>query len=283
MGELSLVKKKFVLYANRVIMNGKISHSYLFEIDNYDDDFYYIMMFSKMILCNFSYEDVLNSSNSVINLVNQGNYPDIKIIEPDGNWIKKNQLISLKADYSNRSLLGNKRIYIIKYADKLNPYAANTILKFLEEPYDDIIAILVTKNRYHVIDTILSRCQIITLKDNSISFDNNDKMISLFKTLFNPSLFYIKYNYFYNNVLIDKNVAYSMFQNFENVIISFINSKYHDGSLIDDSILSIMNEVSYDKLFFILKTIEEELKKLKYNINYKLWLDSIFSKLSIGG
>lgn len=283
MAELSLVKNNFVLYANRIIMNGKISHSYLFEIDNYDDDFYYILMFSKMILCNSVFEDVLNSSDSVINLINQGNYPDIKIIEPDGNWIKKNQLLSLKKDYSNMSLLGNKRIYIIKNAEKLNSSAANTILKFLEEPYDDTIAILVTKNRYHVIDTVLSRCQIITLKENSISFDNNDEMLSLFKTLFNPSSFYLKYNYYYTNVLTDKNIAYNIFQNFENIIISFINSLYQNECLISDDILNILNDVSYDKLIIILRIIEEELKKLKYNINYKLWLDSIFSKFSIGG
>ena len=55
---------------------------------------------------------------------------------------------------------------IIKETEKLNASSANTILKFLEEPEDGIIAILLTDNRYHVLDTILSRCQILSLKEN---------------------------------------------------------------------------------------------------------------------
>ena len=39
--------------------------------------------------------------------------------------------------------------YIIKNAERLNPSSANTILKFLEEPEDNIIAILLTNNRYN--------------------------------------------------------------------------------------------------------------------------------------
>ena len=52
-----------------------------------------------------------------------------------------------------------------KEADKLNMSSANTILKFLEEPEDDIVAILVANNRYAVIETILSRCQVLSLKN----------------------------------------------------------------------------------------------------------------------
>ena len=52
-------------------------------------------------------------------------------------------------------MLDNKRIYVIKEADKMNLFASNTLLKFLEEPVDDVIAILLTTNRYKIINTVL--------------------------------------------------------------------------------------------------------------------------------
>ena len=71
-------------------------------------------------------------------LIDNGNYPDLKIIEPDGNVIKKVQLLSLQEQFKNKSFLNNKMIYVIKEAEKLNDSSGNTILKFLEEPEEDI-------------------------------------------------------------------------------------------------------------------------------------------------
>ena len=62
-------------------------------------------------------------------------------------------------------------IYIIKNCEKLNSSSANCILKFLEEPEDDIIAILLTDNINMVLPTIKSRCQILNFKNN-----NSNKM-----------------------------------------------------------------------------------------------------------
>ncbi len=47
---------------------------------------------------------------------------------------KKDQLLTLQEDFRMKSIEGSKRIYIISEADKLNVQAANSILKFLEEP-----------------------------------------------------------------------------------------------------------------------------------------------------
>ena len=39
MGELSIVKKNYIDYIDKIISTGRISHAYLFEIDNYDEDY----------------------------------------------------------------------------------------------------------------------------------------------------------------------------------------------------------------------------------------------------
>ena len=50
----------------------------------------------------------------------------------------------------------------------------NTILKFLEEPQAGIIAILITANRYQLLETIISRCQIISLNGQANFLNEKD-------------------------------------------------------------------------------------------------------------
>lgn len=278
----SVIVKNYINYIDKIISNNKVSHAYLFEINDYDKDFKYILDFVKMILCNISYEEISSSDNNIINLIDSNNYPDIKIIEPDGSTIKKGQLLDLQKDYNNKSLLDGKRIYIIKNAEKLNPASGNTILKFLEEPEEDIIAFLVTDNRYHVLETILSRCQVLTLKEDNLSFEEDDDILDLLKCVVKPKDFFIKYNYFLSNVLVDKNIALEKFKIIENIIVSYLNYEYCDNS-IDDKIISILKDSSTDKLLLSLSIFEEEIPRLEFNVNFKLWLDSLFSRLVNGG
>lgn len=59
---------------------------------------------------------------------------------------------------------GEKKIAIVKNADKLNIQAANTLLKTLEEPPENTIIILLSSD-LKLLPTIISRCQIIRFPD----------------------------------------------------------------------------------------------------------------------
>ena len=74
--------------------------------------------------------------------------------------IKKEQILNIKSEMNENTINSGKLFYIIEYAENLNSSSANALLKFLEEPDDELIAILVTKNINKVISTIVSRCQI---------------------------------------------------------------------------------------------------------------------------
>ena len=97
-------------------------------------------------------------------------------------WIKKEQLEELQQNFSETSVESNKRIYVIHNADRLNTASANSILKFLEEPEDNIIAILMTDNIHQLLDTIISRCQIISFAKNNKALE---KIIDNVKTIEN--------------------------------------------------------------------------------------------------
>ena len=283
MEELSLMKRKFVDYIDKVIKNNHISHTYLIEINNYDEDYSYVLSFVKMIFSNMSYDDVCKKNLSIFSQIDNHNYPDLQVIEPDGSMIKKSQLLELQKDYNNKSLLGGKRIYIIKQAEKLNASSANTILKFLEEPEDDIIAILLTDNRYHVLDTILSRCQVLTLREDNLVFSDDQSLEEVLKYVLNPKEFFIQYKNIVENLLVDKNIAKDKLLLIERILVCYMNFEYSNDSFDNINILSMLEQIEQGKILFILDVLENEIPKLEFNVNYKMWLDSLFSKLVIGG
>ena len=158
------------------IKNDKLSHAYLFETNNNSNYMEIIYSFVKEIFCPGNG----NCDNcSICSRIDNGNFLELKIVNPDGLQIKKEQLNELQEEFSKVSIDSDKKIYIINECEKMNTQAANSILKFLEEPVDNIIAILVTNNINKVLRTIVSRCQVISLnKDNYEVTDNTLENLS---------------------------------------------------------------------------------------------------------
>ncbi len=89
---------------------------------------------------------------------------NVVTIEPIGETIRKEQIENLMHDFSYTALEKGPQVYIIKEADKMNSSAANSLLKFLEEPAPDHYAVLLTNNHKRLLDTIVSRTQFIHFK-----------------------------------------------------------------------------------------------------------------------
>ena len=269
----------FISNVDRIVSSNRISHAYIIQVKNYEEDFLLVKTFVKAILCKEKKKiSSFSSCNlcNICNLIDSDNYPDLCIIEPDGKEIKKVQLLGLQKEFNNKSLLENKRIYILKEADKLNESAANTILKFLEEPSEDIVAILVTTNRYKMLETILSRCQVLSVdsKDKEIICDDN--IIDLVNFICDGDALFINYNEIVESILPDKIMAIERFKIIEEIFVQYLYDKNNSN------LSKYLAKLSNDKIVKYILIIEEYLKKLQYNVNYKLWLDSLFASL-LGG
>ncbi len=172
--EYEEIQPQFYKYVEKIIKNDKLTHAYLIETNGLSYGFDIALALSKTFLCpkNNLKKDSCGDCQICQN-IEKGNYPDLKIIEADGKNIKKEQLMELQEEFKVKNLYGKYLIYIIKDANLLNKSSANTILKFLEEPEDNIIAILITNNIYNCIDTIISRCQILSLKNIKEEINEN--------------------------------------------------------------------------------------------------------------
>ena len=88
-------------------------------------------------------------------------FMDLKILEPDGQFFKKEQISFLVEDNYKKPMKGKRKINILKDAHKMNETAANSFLKVLEEPAPQNVFILLTDNLRGLLPTITSRCQTI--------------------------------------------------------------------------------------------------------------------------
>ena len=87
-------------------------------------------------------------------------------MEPEGTTIKVDQIRSLKSQLTKTAMESSAIICVIHAVDTLTPGAANSLLKFLEEPTGNIHFILLTEQLSKVLITIQSRCQIIRFQSN---------------------------------------------------------------------------------------------------------------------
>jgi len=88
-------------------------------------------------------------------------HPDVSLVEPDGRFIKTDQMRLLQADMYARPNEGRMRVAIIDGADRLNAEAGNRVLKLLEEPPAYAVFLVLAQNLAGVLPTIISRCQIV--------------------------------------------------------------------------------------------------------------------------
>ena len=125
---------------------------------------------------------------------NINNHPDFLIIEPislletkvsksGSEIIKVAQIRSIKNFLGQKSITSEKKIVLIIDAHLLNEAASNCLLKTLEEPSNGIFILLTSKLNL-LLDTIISRCQVVRFRSFSV-----EQITSILKDHLNPDEF----------------------------------------------------------------------------------------------
>jgi DNA polymerase III subunit delta' len=143
---------------------GRISHAYLFEGQRGTGKKAMSLLLAKSLFC--LHRSGIKPCNECRNCrrIDSGNHPDVHVIEPDGQSIKKEQIEMLQQEFAKMAVESDRKLYIIEHADKMTTNAANSLLKFLEEPRPGTVAILLTEQYHRLLETIISRCQVFSFK-----------------------------------------------------------------------------------------------------------------------
>ena len=296
------------------VKNNKYSHAYLIETNGYSKGLNIAIAFAKYLLCPNSYNNNKNCGNcsQCVN-IDKNEFIELKIIDPEGQWIKKSQLEELQDAFSKKSVVGNKKVYIINKAEKLNAASSNSLLKFLEEPEEGIIAILICENIYQLLSTIVSRCQVLSLK-NKMNLDNLSTKDRLAHYLSNNKEDIEKFiNDEESIVKIEKVIEFIKYyeENHSNTLI-YINKLWHEifkekqdiynaftmmllfykdvlnlklGKVIEiyTDYVNIVNEIeeknNLDEITSKINVIMDLREKIKFNINSNLLMDKLIIEL----
>ena len=94
-------------------------------------------------------------------------HPDFLHLEPDGAFIRIEQIRQLGQQLSFAPVMGRSRLCLLDMASDLNEAAANAFLKTLEEPPEKTLFVLLVRDPGELLPTLVSRC--LTIGFNPLS------------------------------------------------------------------------------------------------------------------
>ena len=265
----------------------KLAHAYLISTNNINKCLQVLLNVIKNIFCVDTFSDNCNKC-SLCHLIDINNLPSLKIIAPDGEFIKKSQILELKNFFAKNSIYTNESIYIILNAEKMNKESANTMLKFLEEPDSDVIGFFLTNEKDNILPTILSRCQELTAhfpnayyEELNIAEDKYQELNNILKEYLMKIEIEKRKQILYNReYLSNLNLDRSDIKVFLQMML-FTYKSVLNNELEENSPYSFLNKYSFNNIEKKTNLLIELLKEISYNVNVELLLDRLVIEFEV--
>ena len=149
---------------------GKTSHAYIIYGEKSSGKEFIANLFAMALQCEGQGTDPCGECASCKQALSK-NHPDIiRVTHEKPNTISVDDIrTQVNGDIVIKPYKGPKKIYIINEAEKMNTAAQNALLKTLEEPPEYGVIILLTTNLESFLQTIISRCIVLSMKPASDS------------------------------------------------------------------------------------------------------------------
>ena len=261
-----LKEKQPILYRTfaNALQNNTVTHSYLIVGEAGTPLLETATYLAKSLLCD--HPDPLADETCVTcERVDQGSYPDFLLLDGSKKNIKKDDVVSLLADFQ-RTPLEHKgvMIYVVHLVENMTVEAINSLLKFLEEPSPNTYAFLTTRNESKILPTIVSRCQSLRLRllpryqiieeavNDGVQRDDAELL-----------------SYFYNNAeLIKRECSTVEYSNAKNALAATIESLNQNASYalytVEREVIPLITDKPSARYYFdMLSLFFQELAKVK--------------------
>ncbi len=141
-----------------------LSHCYLFVGDTGTHKLETSFLLAQSLICehrtNFACEKCVSCRR-----IKENNYVDLIYINEEDRNIKNELIENLQQRFEKTALeKAGIKVFIINNCEKLTNKAANSLLKFIEEPSGNTTGIFITTQVDGVLPTIVSRSQILNFK-----------------------------------------------------------------------------------------------------------------------
>ena len=236
-----------------------------------------------MIICENN-DELLYSNKEIESLINDNNFDDFYVVNPDTLIIKVEELNKLLEYFETKSVRNNgRRIYVIYGIERLKNDISNKLLKFIEEPENDIYGIIMTENIDLVLPTIISRCQMLTFNFD-VSYDQDDinnmkEFIKFFlKNKIDTIAYYDEFFEIYEG---DRSKYINCFSIIELLLSAYLN-KYYELEIDNDLYIKELSTIDVNKIIKMLEITSNLKKLINNNINLNLLIDRYIIEMERG-
>ena len=145
-------------FLQAALARNRVGHAYMFSGPDGTGKTLVALALAGELLCG---GERGGSSGRERRMVRHGTHPDLRLVEAEEGKraITIDQARELRRTLSLRPVQSERRVTILREADRLTDEAANALLKTLEEPPAYAVLILTTAVPRNLPDTIRSRCQ----------------------------------------------------------------------------------------------------------------------------
>lgn len=156
-----LGQTKALTLLNRALASGRLAHAYLFAGPDGVGKTTAALDLAATLLCRRPEAGGPCGHCPGCLKFRSGNHPDFVRIRPEGAAIKIDQVRELKKALNFAPFEGGLRIVLLEEVQTMRREAGNSLLKVLEEPPPGNLFILTGTGAGAILDTIVSRCQVI--------------------------------------------------------------------------------------------------------------------------
>ncbi len=124
----------------------------------------------------------------LMNRLTDGFYPDLLSLEKENQTVKAESIRRIRTFLQLKSQENPYKIALVHNSELMSDVAQNTLLKTLEEPFENSIIILLSETTQPLLPTVLSRVQIINLQQKDsferLNEQELDYMINMIQEIF---------------------------------------------------------------------------------------------------
>jgi DNA polymerase-3 subunit delta' len=148
-----------VSFLEAVFEGGRLAHAYLFAGPRGVGKAKTARAFAQLLLCEMPKGAAACGTCGSCRKAAAGQHPDLKVLEPDGEFIKIDAIREAGRFVGLRPFEGRRKALLIDPASAMNEESANALLKTLEEPVSQTTLLLIAEDARRLPPTIVSRCQ----------------------------------------------------------------------------------------------------------------------------
>lgn len=166
--QINALQPKLVANFARVIEAGRLSAAYIFAGPTGVGKHALAVWLGASLMCDNPDGGRPCGQCAECRRVLSDNHPDVVSVRTEANSVKVDDMRALKQEMSKTGMEGQQRLFVVEEAEKLTVAAANSLLKFYEEPLPGMTIILTTNAKQKLLPTIVSRAQVIQLATPSL-------------------------------------------------------------------------------------------------------------------